>query len=450
MASKGLVRLPLPSPLLNSSAGISSCGRPKCGSGRRYFSLPSPRCANPAGPISVNGLVDYFRLLGWIHSQRLSDHPSPITSIASLSEQADASDGLQLNALLRYEADPPSSRRVRTGAWNPVGRPTDGLLAGPEIKRDDRITAASKTNDQEQGVREHGAGILSLSYIITIDQDLTRSENQLADIKLPPQEHVITCSGFLIECQDSKERILATCAHTLWQSNTILANELRHASLISTSHGERTVRSGCLARDQLGNAFMVSQVISALASADVLFFRLIKLPATPPHLQPPNQLALEEAKTDAFLVDSLVDFSSMSLEHHGALDTLASFLTLPVSPYPPPLSSPVCIPQLLNSDAGDSLFHWELGRVIEYKDTMGIKATPGTYDPLNTMIVSAVPRHGSSGGPIVNENGTVVGMIRGFQSAYDQKHAVGFGTVSERFWELFQLPGLRSASFKND
>ncbi|POW19985.1 hypothetical protein PSHT_04111 [Puccinia striiformis] len=383
-------------------------------------SSSSPQLIEQNRPISVNRLVDYFRSLGRIRCL------TKTTAVDNLFDQADSLDGLQLDELLRYEADPTSSRRVqlqmsaaheRSSRQNTHDNSHDKLVGDSSREID---SVAQRT----EGVQriDQGNGILSLSYIIITDQ------NESVNNKKTEDKHVITCTGFLIETQDSGDRILVTCAHTLWESKMILSK--KEAESPNRDFRQRT-RSGCLARDQQGNVFMVTQAIGGLASADLLFLKIIKLPS----LAGLSLLAQELArdKSDIHLLESFAG-------------ELKRYKTLPVSPYPPQGRSPVSIPQLNSSDDVDCLFEWEIGHVIEYKDTMGVKVTAGSYDPLNTILISTVPNKGSSGGPIINENGAVIGLVRGFQMAYDQKRTIGFGAVSERFWELFQLPGIRSSS----
>ncbi|KAH9440266.1 hypothetical protein MJO28_016567 [Puccinia striiformis f. sp. tritici] len=391
-------------------------------------SSSSPQAIEQNRPISVNRLVDYLRLLSRIPCL------TKTTSVDNLFDQADSLDGLQLNELLRYEADPISSRRVQlqTSAVHErsSGQNTDYNSHKLVVDSSWEIDSAAQRTEGVQRI-DQGNGILSLSYIVVTDQ------NEAVNRKQTEEKHVITCTGFLIETQDSGDRILVTCAHTLWESKMILSK--KEAESPNRDFRQRT-RSGCLARDQQGNVFMVTQVIGGLASADLLFLKIIKLPS----LAGLSLLAQELArdKSDIHLLES---FHSLAIFDRPQ-EELKRYKTLPVSPYPPQGRSPVSIPQLNSSDDVDCLFEWEIGHVIEYKDTMGVKVTAGSYDPLNTILISTVPNKGSSGGPIINENGAVIGLVRGFQMAYDQKRTIGFGAVSERFWELFQLPGIRSSS----
>ncbi|KAA1116462.1 hypothetical protein PGT21_014629 [Puccinia graminis f. sp. tritici] len=410
-----------------------------------------------AGPtISEQRLVDYFRLLARVQK---SQERSLLASIGTLSDQADRLDGIPLDALLEYEADPAGSRRVlRTDddrGLESLGR-DDGEVptASPSISSTD--TDSQEGQQELEGRRLIGTGILSLSYIIApIDRAVSETHRSV-DRDTPSQEHeqqhVVTCTGFLVQSQASNERILVTCAHTLWQSRALLQQSHHKQSQLEEDSRDRNtacnICSGCVARDQLGNVFLVKHVLGALASADLLFFKLLLLPSP----SSASSLSLQQEdlveQNEVSLIDSFRHFFSL-IDHHDS-NNLKEFRTLPVSPYPLPLKSPISVPQLSPSSSSSHhidrvCFQWEVGRVVEYKDTMGIKATPGTYDPLNTIIFDVVPRNGSSGAPIVDhQNGTVVGMVRGFQSAYDLNRPLGFGTVSERFWELFLLPGFHS------
>lgn len=62
-------------------------------------------------------------------------------------------------------------------------------------------------------------------------------------------------------------------------------------------------------------------------------------------------------------------------------------------------------------------------------------AQTGTYDDLAIMRLSAVPRDGSSGGPIVDAAGSVVGIIRGSTQQYGDPVERGFATPAERVFE---------------
>lgn len=68
----------------------------------------------------------------------------------------------------------------------------------------------------------------------------------------------------------------------------------------------------------------------------------------------------------------------------------------------------------------------------------------GTYDSLSDMIITALPSPGASGGPVVDEAGCVVGIVRGWRSAYDERTTSGFASPAQALWEVADLPGLRS------
>lgn len=51
------------------------------------------------------------------------------------------------------------------------------------------------------------------------------------------------------------------------------------------------------------------------------------------------------------------------------------------------------------------------------------------------MRMSTIPRDGSSGGPIVDSAGSVVGMIRGSTHQYGDRAMRGFATPAERLFE---------------
>ncbi|KAK9895868.1 hypothetical protein P389DRAFT_71158 [Cystobasidium minutum MCA 4210] len=101
--------------------------------------------------------------------------------------------------------------------------------------------------------------------------------------------------------------------------------------------------------------------------------------------------------------------------------------------------------------AGQSLYSvtedkWRATKVVGYKDPRGNDAEPGTYDELNSISIDVLPTPGSSGGPLVSENGAVTALIRGSRMAYGERGSVGFATPAEKIFEMFQLPGLRRPS----
>jgi len=84
-----------------------------------------------------------------------------------------------------------------------------------------------------------------------------------------------------------------------------------------------------------------------------------------------------------------------------------------------------------------TLRDWSHGYISEYKDAIGRSAATGTYDDLAEMSFSCVPSPGSSGGPVVDiETGAVVGLTRGSHLSHGDGKRTGFGTPSERIFEV--------------
>jgi S1-C subfamily serine protease len=73
-----------------------------------------------------------------------------------------------------------------------------------------------------------------------------------------------------------------------------------------------------------------------------------------------------------------------------------------------------------------------------YRDFAGREAQPGTYDALTHLLFSPPPTAGSSGGPIVDESGAVVGIMQGHRMDYASRieGIRGWGVPSETVFEV--------------
>lgn len=206
-----------------------------------------------------------------------------------------------------------------------------------------------------------------------------------------------------------------------------------------------------------GHIYTTTTVASSLPSADLL---ILNLSSTP--LRNPTYTLPIGASAPASTVDPAPPVPRLR--------------TLPLSPYPAPVGTPIACLAYTNparkDDEAPPAREWTFGRVTEYRDRAGREAkvslfgvayhrhprthpTPttttqtGTYDDLALMHMTTLPRHGSSGGPLVDvDSGAVVGIIRGSTHAYGDRAARGFATPAERVFELFQLPGFKPKSLQ--
>ncbi|KAI6045141.1 hypothetical protein EDC04DRAFT_3055166 [Pisolithus marmoratus] len=123
--------------------------------------------------------------------------------------------------------------------------------------------------------------------------------------------------------------------------------------------------------------------------------------------------------------------------------------TLPVSPFPATVGSTVYAhfvsAQKPESDyrwfpwVGGTWRTWMPCTVTGYKDRRGRVAQTGTYDELAQMFFYPAPPPGSSGGPIVNECGTVVGVTLGSMREYGHSQRQGWGVPAQDIYEMFTL-----------
>lgn len=129
--------------------------------------------------------------------------------------------------------------------------------------------------------------------------------------------------------------------------------------------------------------------------------------------------------------------------------------TLPVSPFPATVGSTVYVHFVL-AEKPESVDHgwfpwvggtwrtWMPCTVTGYKDRRGRVAQAGTYDELTQMTFHPAPPPGSSGGPIVNECGTVVGVTLGSMREYGQPQHQGWGVPAQDIYEVSQIIVVRA------
>ncbi|KZS95920.1 hypothetical protein SISNIDRAFT_425253 [Sistotremastrum niveocremeum HHB9708] len=119
--------------------------------------------------------------------------------------------------------------------------------------------------------------------------------------------------------------------------------------------------------------------------------------------------------------------------------------SLPVSPYPArpddPLHIHVVSPEPSSTEYVPWLGEWrswQPGQVLGYRDFAGREAQPGTYDALSHMLFKPIPTQGSSGGPIIGENGSVIGIVSGSRMDNSVEGIRGWGTPSEAIYEVYR------------
>ncbi|CUA73714.1 hypothetical protein RSOLAG22IIIB_01229 [Rhizoctonia solani] len=150
------------------------------------------------------------------------------------------------------------------------------------------------------------------------------------------------------------------------------------------------------------------------------------------------------------------DIILLSIPH-----TTPRLRTLPLSPYPAPNDTPLNV-RLFSSHGqpthpsdsetgewkewldGFALQKWVVnGKVLGYRDLAGRESKPGTYDALSHMLFDILPTPGSSGSPLVDEHGAVVGMALGTRMDNRVEGNRGWGVPAELIYEMFSLPGLK-------
>ncbi|QRV76768.1 trypsin-like peptidase domain protein [Ceratobasidium sp. AG-Ba] len=132
--------------------------------------------------------------------------------------------------------------------------------------------------------------------------------------------------------------------------------------------------------------------------------------------------------------------------------------TLPLSPYPAPGDSTLSIrlfssPGRPEAQGADEWMEWldrhalrkwvQGGKVLGYRDFAGRESKTGTYDALSHMLFDILPTPGSSGAPLVDEYGAVVGMALGTRMDNRVEGNRGWGVPAELIFEMFSLPGLK-------
>ncbi|GAA5926253.1 centromere-binding protein CNN1 [Sporobolomyces koalae] len=220
-------------------------------------------------------------------------------------------------------------------------------------------------------------------------------------------------SGFAIgQTKPGEGQMLLTCSHTVYSA-------AGHLEKIKKATGVTPPPSATLVLTSTGHVFTVDSLLSALPSSDLLLLRLSPKPAESSPSSPCPPLR-----------------------------------SLPVNPYPSPTSTIVSTHSYLNPLTRLSRKlrklpeqAWAEGSIVEYKDSIGRTAETGSYDDLSTFWMSAIPTHGSSGGPVVEkETGSVIGVIRGSTFKYGERASYGFATPAERIFDMFALPGFKTVA----
>ncbi|KAJ7139881.1 hypothetical protein C8R44DRAFT_765649 [Mycena epipterygia] len=134
--------------------------------------------------------------------------------------------------------------------------------------------------------------------------------------------------------------------------------------------------------------------------------------------------------------------------------TPSALPTLPVSPYPAQRDTAIRAHFVVHECpeepgwtpwVGGTWSKWVRGTVLGYRDFAGRETQPGTYDSLSHLLFSPLPTPGSSGGPIVDESGAVVGVVLGTRMDNRVEGVRGWGVPSETIFEMFSLPGVSRA-----
>ncbi|KAF8741559.1 Trypsin-like peptidase domain, partial [Rhizoctonia solani] len=224
------------------------------------------------------------------------------------------------------------------------------------------------------------------------------------------RRHVSLSSGFALnfDTEGKGEQCIATCCHSLEEAEPQITRIVSPEACMSPS--------GLYIFPASGSPVPVTGVHSSLPRHDIL---LLSIPHTTPRLR-----------------------------------------ALPLSPYPAPEGSPLSV-RLLSSHGqpelqshggkevwgewldGFALRKWVTeGKVLGYRDLAGRESKPGTYDALSHMLFNVLPTPGSSGAPLVDEHGAVVGMALGTRMDNRVEGNRGWGVPAELIYEMFTLPGL--------
>ncbi|KAF9243787.1 hypothetical protein BU15DRAFT_42516 [Melanogaster broomeanus] len=206
------------------------------------------------------------------------------------------------------------------------------------------------------------------------------------------------CSGFAVGLESGGQSVIVTCAHTLEEirSSPVLAL----APYPSDEDVVHRVRSGSwiisdVIKDQM-ILHPVQSILTAVRRPDVMLLAVEGIPAR-----------------------------SLPVSHSPApvgSTVFAHFVTTT----PPPRHD-----YEWQSWIGGTWRMWQKCTVTGYQDHLDKMGTVCRYDHLSRMTFHPAPPPGSSGGPIVDSNGTVVGVILGTMSDYGKTGLRGLGIQAQ-------------------
>lgn len=113
-----------------------------------------------------------------------------------------------------------------------------------------------------------------------------------------------------------------------------------------------------------------------------------------------------------------------------------AFTPMPVSPYTPEAPARVTAYTYPERD-------WSSRHLLGYRDSMGKEAKVGTYDDLQSFLIEPSVQVGTSGSPVLDEAGAVIGIIRGNTGPSPLAlKGCAFGTPASKLWDMFRVPGM--------
>ncbi|KAI8803097.1 hypothetical protein BJ742DRAFT_743177 [Cladochytrium replicatum] len=289
-----------------------------------------------------------------------------------------------LRATLLNAAESIVGTSANVGSWTPLPTLLRQIESNYNKVHDARLPyRPSAGPDPAHDLADLGIGRASA----TMTRRANTSILTLGHVVVPGKrmkERVVVSTGFVV----MEGNLAVTCLHTFEEIYPVVPSEKDQPSLVVATTSDGTV-------------YPVVEIQSCLRELDLVLLRL-----GPPILQP-------------------------------SIPPLP-LVPLAVSPFPTPTGSRVFAYQL--ESRSDDLSLWQSCSVVGYKDQIGREAKTGTYDFLAELTVSATVSPGSSGGPIVDEHGAVVGVIRGNVLSRSQGTHCGFATPAERIFEMFKFP----------